>query len=144
MPRGGARKPKPFCQDTADRICELVAEGKSIAECAQEKGIPSRTHIYAWLNESEDFKNKYARAREQRADTLAHEVIFIADTEDDPQRARNRMDARKWAAGKMAPKTYGDRTILQGTGDKEDAIHVEGSAVLESLISSLARLASRE
>jgi hypothetical protein len=144
MARTGRPRTRQYDPTVAEQICALIAEGKSIVECAQVKGIPSRKYIYLWLNESAEFRDMYARAREQRADAMAHEVVFIADTEEDPQRARNRMDARKWAASKMNPKVYGDRTTIAGTGDKEDAIHVEGSGLVETLIGRLAGIASRE
>ena len=138
------RPPKPYDPKIGDLICEMIADGKSIVDCAQVKGVPSRTTIYHWLNTCEDFANNYERAREQRADYLAHQVVDIADTDEDYQRARNRMDARKWAAGKMAPKRYGDRLNLAGTGDKDDAIHVEThNAALEEITRRIAGLASR-
>ena len=40
------------------------------------------------------------------------EIIDIADTEIDPQRARNRIDARRWYASKMKPDKFGDRIDL--------------------------------
>jgi hypothetical protein len=33
------------------------------------------------------------------------------------QRSRLRLDARKWALSKMAPKKYGDKLELGGTGE---------------------------
>lgn len=129
----------------ADQILEHIANGMSEREMVQIKGIPSRTVIRKWRDENAEFDAQYARAREIRADLYANDVIDIADDDDiDPQRARNQIDARKWAAGKMAPKTYGDRTIVQGTGDKDDAIHIDNSAGLEQIFSRIARLAARE
>ncbi len=51
----------------------------------------------------------YVRAREIRADVLADEVTHIADTDPDPQRAKNRMQARQWITSKLYPRTYGER-----------------------------------
>src|SRR5260370_2842775 len=72
-----------------------------------------------------DFRDQYARAREEQADKLFREIIEIADdasgdyvtTSDGKtivdhehiQRSRLRVDARKWAAARLAPKKYGDR-----------------------------------
>ena len=55
----------------------------------------------------------YARAREERADLLAKEILEIADApcKDavEVAHARNRLDTRKWLASKLAPRKYGDR-----------------------------------
>jgi hypothetical protein len=54
----------------------------------------------------------YARAREERADLLAKEILEIADAPCTNQvevaHARNRLDTRKWLASKLAPRKYGD------------------------------------
>jgi hypothetical protein len=53
-----------------------------------------------------------SRAREEQADKFFREIIEIADAPaaDNVQvaRARLRVDARKWAAARLAPKKYGD------------------------------------
>src|SRR5260370_31620335 len=53
------------------------------------------------------------RAREERGDVLAREILEIADApcadQVAVQRARNRIDTRKWLAAKLAPRKYGDR-----------------------------------
>ena len=41
---------------------------------------------------------------------------MIADTEDDAGKARVRIDARKWLAGKMKPKVYGDKQTVEHQG----------------------------
>ena len=60
-----------------------------------------------------DFRDQYARAREEQADKLAGECLAIADEveADSAQvaKARLQVDVRKWHAGKLAPKKYGDR-----------------------------------
>ena len=55
----------------------------------------------------------YARAREERADRLFEELFEIADkpctNQVEVQQQRNRLDTRKWALSKLAPRKYGDR-----------------------------------
>jgi hypothetical protein len=50
-----------------------------------------------------------------QADTFADEVVSIADNDEDYQRARNRIDARRWAAKVINPQRYGDRLDLNVT-----------------------------
>lgn len=81
--------------------------------------------------------DQYARAKEESADSLADEILDIADNatndwmkrnhgEDDPgwvangeniQRSRVRIDTRKWIASKLKPKKYGDKMAIGGADD---------------------------
>ena len=76
-----------------------------------------------WLADEKkvDFRHKYARAREDQADTLFDEIITIADLpvtcNEDVTRNRLRVDARKWIVAKLKPRKYGDK-IDVGLGDK--------------------------
>lgn len=51
----------------------------------------------------------YARAQDTRADLFAEEIVSIADTEPDHNKARNQMNARIWATSKLKPHVYGER-----------------------------------
>ncbi|MEA1078650.1 hypothetical protein U8M15_27525, partial [Klebsiella pneumoniae] len=66
----------------------------------------------------------FTRAMEMRAELLVDELVTIADSDDDPQRVRNRLDVRKWIASKMLPKKYGERIDLNVTQtiDVSDAL----------------------
>src|SRR5262245_61740302 len=67
--------------------------------------------------ENDDFRDRYARAREEQADAIFKEMLEIADRGRDNenesqariQRDRLRVDTRKWMAARLAPKKYGDR-----------------------------------
>lgn len=100
-------RPSSYTKDIADQICEHIAAG-GFATDLQRFGLPSHTTIAKWQNENEEFAAAYARAREQRGETFAQQIIEIADTEPDAAAARNRIDARKWIAGKLFPRVYGD------------------------------------
>jgi len=53
---------------------------------------------------------------------LQAEVLEIADTTDDPQKARLQVDARKWIASKLLPKVYGDKVSHEHGGPDGGAI----------------------
>jgi len=82
--------------------------------------MPGETTVYRWLESNIVFREKYTRARERAADRFASDVIAIADQTEDTirsvEKARLRIDARKWAAGKFAPKKYADRMNTELTG----------------------------
>lgn len=69
----------------------------------------------------------HARARQAGVDAMADAVPHIADTEKDPQTARNRIEARKWLASVVKPREYGarlDLTVTPGANPAE--LHDEG------------------
>ena len=112
------RKPKPrivYSDDLAANICGHIADGLALKEICLLAGMPSRRTAYKWLGEHANFMRMYARAREERADLIADEIVTIADTDPDPNRARIRIDARKWWAAKVNPKKYGDKIITENT-----------------------------
>ena len=109
-------RPSTFTQEVADRICLELMGGKSLRSTCAGAGMPCPTTVYNWLVQYPAFMEHYARAREVQTDVLADEVITIADTEPDPHKARVMIDARKWLAGKLRPKKYGDRVEVEHLG----------------------------
>jgi hypothetical protein len=125
-------RPSKYSQQLADAICELLVDGKSLRTICSTAKMPNRSTVIRWLSENEAFRNHYARARELQADTLAEEILDIADkavlgerlkkdgkgkvlerqTGDMVERSKLMIDARKWYAGKLQPKKYGERVAL--------------------------------
>lgn len=95
-------------------ICEQIALGRSLVSICKEPDTPAYSVVTEWRNEDDAFAAKYARAREDQADFIADEVTDIADNEPDSNKARVMIDARKWKAGKLRPKVYGDKLSLDG------------------------------
>lgn len=93
-------------------ICEQIAIGRSLVSICKDDGMPAYSLVMAWCQDDDDFRERYARARELQADYIADEIIDIADGAKDANIARLQIDARKWKAGKLRPKVYGDRLNL--------------------------------
>lgn len=79
--------------------------------------FPNPVMVLDWIGKSRERTEQYARAKDKQMDLIAEDTIHIADTERDPNRARVRIDARKWVASKLAPKKYGDRLDVSHTGN---------------------------
>jgi hypothetical protein len=109
--------------------------------------MPDKATVFRWLAQNEGFRDQYARAREAQADALFDEMLDIADdgsndwmerkredgsteevlNHEHIQRSKLRIDARKWMAGKLRPKVYGDATTLKhadADGEKLDLASV--------------------
>jgi P27 family predicted phage terminase small subunit len=116
-------RPSIYSQETADRICREIASGASLRAICAAPEMPHIDTVRKWLaGGHEEFLAQYVRAREEQADYYADEMVEIADTTDDPQKARLQIDARKWKASKLAPKKYGEK--IQHAGHDGGALTV--------------------
>ena len=109
-------------------IFERVAKGeaiRTICETGRDEWLPSWPTFRKRLIDDADFATRYARAKEERADTLFDETLAIADaaTPETVGVDRLRIDTRKWAAGKLRPKVYGDK--LELSGDAESPLTIQ-------------------
>jgi hypothetical protein len=95
--------------------------------------MPSYAKVMLWLDEKHpdfhsEFLERYAYARERQAEYFGDETKEIADNcEETPEainKARLRIDQRKWFASKLAPKKYGDKSevTVNQTFDVADRI----------------------
>ena len=108
-----------YNENTAKAICSRIAEGASLRTICKDSKMPSRATVFQWLVDNEDFQRAMRFARDIQADTLADEILEIADTDPDPQRAKLRVDARMWFAGKLRPKKYGNRPEEEASEEKQ-------------------------
>lgn len=128
-------RPSTYTVETATEICVQIASGRSLAAICRDETMPGISTVYRWLALHEGFRELYARAREDQADTLADEILLIADEAIDPQIGRLRVDARKWVAAKLKPRKYGDKmetTVNAGSGLLQLLAQLSGSATTES------------
>jgi len=108
-----AGRPSKYSDEMAEKICEKIANGRSLRSICAEDGMPTTSTVCKWLIENKEFSEQYARARDKQADYFAEEIIEIADSAEAESaavaKAKLQIDARKWAASKIAPKKYGDK-----------------------------------
>lgn len=105
--------PTTYTPELAAAICDRVANGESLRAVCRDTGV-SIGGFLGWVLKHDDLREQYTRAREIQAHVLADETQEIVDSEPDPARARVRLDQRKWHAGKLLPKVYGDKLGLTG------------------------------
>lgn len=123
-----------FSQDTFDAICERIADGESLRSICDDANMPNKANVFRWIGQKEDLRDQYARAREAQADALFDDILSIADDgRNDWMEKRNqdgdiigwqengeairrsqlRIDSRKWMAGKLRPKKYGEKLDVE-------------------------------
>ena len=119
-------------------ICKRIAQGESLSAICRCEDMPSKPTVLDWLFADKEFSTQYARAREQQAEHYLDEIIAISDDvsldeiidgEGNPrtnheaiQRSKLKVDTRKWAMSKLAPKKYGDKITQEVTGANGDPI----------------------
>ena len=136
-------RPTDYTEELAADVCVRLSDGESLKGICSDEDMPHRSTVFRWLGANQAFRDMYARAREEQADSLADEIVSIADeectmvrsskhsTKDDDDdgntevvfdssavaRNRLRVDARKWVAAKLKPRKYGEKVELEHSGE---------------------------
>ena len=119
-------------------ICARTATtDKALIEIVREKSyLPNQDAVYEWLRNDSELAKMYAQAKEEQLDYIAFDTMRIAEEIDNPNKARNMIDARKWLTSKLNPHKYGDRLELNGTLDvrERDAQGLESGLAIAALL----------
>ncbi len=118
-------------EERFEKIIDLIGvSGYSLKKALSEVSLYSNAFA-DMLNKCDKKKDRYVRACHDRADNIFEEILEIADDDnldvagfnDDGipivdgqhiQRAKLRIDSRKWMLGKLRPKKYGDKLEVTG------------------------------
>lgn len=153
-------RPTKYTPELRNRICAWVADGNSLRSAARQDWCVHMDTLQDWLTKHTDFSVQYARACQERAHALAEETLEIADDTSEDfvpdkegnlkvnneaiQRARLRVDTRKWFASKLFPKVYGEKVQQEVTGADGGAIQIERKPMINwALLSPEAREAAK-
>src|SRR3546814_14892486 len=81
-----------FTQEAADRICDELSAGRSLRSICLDGDMPSQSTVFRWLRDEahEEFRQQYARARDNQADTHADEILGMADDGSNAYRSEER------------------------------------------------------
>ena len=122
-----------YTPEIAAAICERLAAGESLRAICRDEGMPSEAAVRGWVvDDRGGFAARYTRARNIALDTMADDMLDIADTLPGTldngatdggavAHSRLRVDARKWYLAKLAPKRYGDKQDINLTGEVDVA-----------------------
>lgn len=138
-------RPTTYTKALAAKICERLAAGEYLRAICRDDDMPKESTVRAWAlkdwkenkddPDEEGFYAQYARGRDLGLDAMGEETLEIADTPllgvkttkkangdietvtgDMIERARLRVDTRKWYLAKLAPKRYGEKITQEHTG----------------------------
>jgi len=110
--------PTKYTEDKAEKVCEMVAEGHTLAEICKEIGVGGPSVLWQWERVYPSFAKSYAAARIASADSFAYEALKHARGAYDSETAniaRVRGQILMWMAGRMNPKRYGESSHVDHT-----------------------------
>jgi hypothetical protein len=124
-------RPKEYPDDSPvwQYMIDRISNGRSLSSVLREDDMPVWSTVQVKIEQDEKFKAKYDKAIQDRADRLADEIMDLADQTmpewlEGPgasawvQQKRLQVDARKWVASKLKPRTYGDRLDVSVTDNR--------------------------
>lgn len=141
--------------ELADKICDLLAEGKSVREIGKMEGMPSVATIRRWVRTDKGFREQYLAAKQDHADDLFEQILEIADNGQEDfkldtsgdipvvkvnkehlARSALRIETRFRFIAKLAPRKYADTQALpapvepiEAPRNGDDAKVIDGTAV---------------
>lgn len=124
-PNVGGR-PSIYSDELVDEFFIRVSGGRSVQSVASDEDMPALTTVYRWRDEKLGFREKLARAREERTETYASRMIALgeqalSDVAMDPQRINAAVNAYDKAARLQAPK----KVEMSGPGGSPIPLRVE-------------------
>jgi transposase-like protein len=115
------------------KVIQAIELGASVRSATRSTDTVNASTFHEWIAADAELAKQYARATELRAEAIFEDILSIADEnhkdvyidpegcervdKDVVQRARLRVDARRWVLAKMQPKKYGDKLDVT-SGDK--------------------------
>jgi hypothetical protein len=115
-------RPTKYTPELWERFCKELAQGRSLRSICKEDRAPDWATIYARIAKHEAFLKQYEKAKEDSADAMIEDMLYIADGEwvedckEQTQRDRLRVDTRKRIASKLKAKKYGDKIQTEVSG----------------------------
>lgn len=118
-------RPTTYTPELVKEICDTIASSSKGTKklCNENSHWPSQDSLFAWLKAFPEFSEQYAQAKRIQVEVLVDEILEITDDSSQDsfindegkrvpnkasiERARLKIDTRKWIACKLAPRVYG-------------------------------------
>jgi hypothetical protein len=94
-------------------LLAYISEGRPIRAFLHQHSLDFKT-LMRFVDQSPDASQQYSRARRYQVEAYVAEIVPMSDAVIGEEMnvvtaTRNAVDARKWVAGKLAPREYGDQ-----------------------------------
>ncbi|HHF7367639.1 TPA: hypothetical protein ACPSKY_002778 [Legionella bozemanae] len=120
-------RPTKYNSKLVEEICNVISstsKGTKVL-CKENLHWPSQDTLFTWLKTYPEFSEQYAQAKICQVEALVDEILEISDDVSHDcfmneegnlvpnpsaiNRARLKIDTRKWLAAKLVPKVYGNK-----------------------------------
>lgn len=142
MIEASAKKGRPtkYNSALAKEICETIASSSKGTKklCFERIHWPCQDTLFTWLKTYPEFSEQYAQAKICQIELLVDEILEISDDESHDQyvneqgalvsnppainRARLKVDTRKWLACKLVPKVYGNKIGIESDNSMSEEL----------------------
>ena len=142
-------RPTKWTQEIEDDICARLSRGEPLRAICRTDGYPEWVTVYNWMERSEAFSLRVARARENGVEAIAQDTLAMIDAEPryiEDSKGGTRIDAgyvqwlklrteqRMKLLACWSPNRYGNR--VQVAGDKENPlqINIQATEMFDSIL----------
>lgn len=133
-------RPTKYNMALGQEICDTIASSSRGTKrlCTENPHWPCQDTLFTWLRKYPDFTEQYARAKIFQVELLVDEILEISDDASQDKyvneqgvlvsnnqsinRARLKVDARKWIACKLVPKVYGNKIDIESDGGMSEEL----------------------
>ena len=130
-------------QEQMQRICDGLAEGKSLTQIVKAKGMPSYRSVTRAVQKDEELYEMYRKGRVLQAEFYADQLVDLAtqplDDSMDPrqlnaevQRRRLEIDTLKWTFARIQPYGLRDKKEDQPQNNSITISWDNGEPVVEA------------
>ena len=110
-PHRSSGRPSSYSDEIAEKICDGLANGRSLRQICKDEGMPDRGTVLRWEDKNPDFAAKCTRARGWQGEYVFDEIGEIENAvlvgKITPEQAKVVIGSKQWRAGRLAPKRYG-------------------------------------
>jgi hypothetical protein len=138
-------RPSQYTPAVGELICARLCDGETLTDICRTPGLPYRQTVNRWRLRYPDFDAAYTRARAVGMESMADDILRIADDDTadlvetvdkhgnrvtapnhvNVNRARLQVDTRKFLMAKLAPHVYGDRVAVEHSGTVDHTVTLD-------------------
>lgn len=126
-----------YTDEIGREICRRISTSTdSLKAICKAEDMPAVNTVRLWRLDHPDFNTMFIAARAAQQDNLIEQCMEIADEADvgDWQVAKQRIEQRRWQAGKFNPKTYGEKITHSGDADAPLVTNPSADALIAFLL----------
>ncbi len=140
-------RPELYSVPIAQAFLNRVSQGESVIQICLDESMPSKSTVYKWLAEIQEFSDKYFNSKKLSAINDADDIEDIGKKvltgEYDPAAANVALKAKTWTAARKDPRRYAERQQIEATVTQTTDLSSLDDKELSTVQAILAKAAER-